>query len=111
MTRDKTLNKEVQEQIRDYNGKTLPEETLYPELAEGLAMNLRIIRDMNEFQHTCYIEVCSEKKKVRSCWNKGALYFTIEGFEYLEPIIKDVYPCYSQHSFQCLTRDASRVRH
>ncbi len=105
MARHKIGDQEIKEQIQEYRNKSLPEEALYPELTKDLAADLRIIRDMSELQHTCYIEICSGTKMKKSCWNKGALYFTVDGFEYLEPIIKDVYPDYSQYSFQCLGRE------
>ncbi len=105
MNKERMYKEEMREQIREYQGKKLPEEDLYPELTRALSKDLCIIRYMSELQHTCYIEICPEAKKGKSCWNSGALYFTMEGFEYLEPMIKDVYPDYSRYSFQCLERE------
>ncbi len=108
MKKEQILDHEMREQVREYQCKSLPEEDIYPDLTNDLAMDLRVIKDRSELQHTCYIEVCSEKKKEKACWNQGALYFTTDGFEYLEPMIRDVYLDYSQYSFQSLSCDEWR---
>ena len=105
MSRHRKPEDDIRAQVEEYRSGQSPAERVYPDLTNDTANDLRIIRDMGELQHTCYIEVCSEATKVRACWNKGAMYFTLEGFAYLEPMIRDVYPYYSQYSFQCLERD------
>ncbi len=92
-------------EIEEYLVNQVPIEKRCPEILSALDKDLRVIRDMSELDHTCYIEVCPENKKKKSCWNKGALYFSDTGFEYLEPMIKDAYPDYCQYSFQELTQD------
>jgi len=108
MSRYKNCKKDMSEQIRDYN---TPVDAKHDSVnyAADLKNDLRIIRDMSELYHTCYIEVCPENARTRVCWNKSAVYFTIEGFEYLEPFISEVYEYYSPYSFQDLNREEWRA--
>ena len=105
MSRYREPEKDVRAQIEEYRSGLLPDERVYPELTKALGEDLRIIRDMRELEHTCYIEVCPANKKAKACWNKGALYFTVEGFKYLEPMIKEIDPHYSRYTFQSLSRE------
>ena len=104
MSRHDIYKKDMNEQIREYN---TPVDAKHDSVtyAADLKNDLRIIRDMSELYHTCYIELCPESARTRVCWNKGAVYFTIDGFEYLEPFISEVYEYYSPYSFQHLSRE------
>ncbi|KAA8787566.1 hypothetical protein ABIE27_003716 [Paenibacillus sp. 4624] len=65
---------------------------------------MRIIRDKEELEGTCYIEVLPGKY-LETCWNEHSIFLDEEVFGYLEKAIYDIYPKYDHYAFTEIHRD------
>ncbi|WP_410769437.1 hypothetical protein [Fontibacillus sp. BL9] len=65
---------------------------------------MKIIRDQEELEGTCYIEVLPGKY-LGQCWNENSIFFDEEVFGYLEKSIEELFPGYDHYAFNEINRD------
>jgi hypothetical protein len=66
---------------------------------------IRMIRDKDDLESTCYIELLPGEYRGR-CWNEGSVFFAEDVFGLFEPIIARHEPLYDHYSFVCIGRAA-----
>ncbi|MCM3038789.1 hypothetical protein M3201_03620 [Paenibacillus motobuensis] len=59
---------------------------------------MKIIRDKEELEGTCYIEVLPGKY-LGQCWNEESIFFDEEVFGYIEKSIENIFPEYDHYAF------------